>query len=133
MRTIVVTAADAEPVVELARRWDAQTVTQDPPLGTGHAVLAAEGLLGNFDGNLLVLFGDTPLLTAATLSPLLEHLARGADVAALGFRPTIHRAMAAWSPTANACCASSNTRTRATTSAAHTRFASPACWRDAPN
>jgi bifunctional UDP-N-acetylglucosamine pyrophosphorylase / glucosamine-1-phosphate N-acetyltransferase len=86
-RTIVVAAADAEPVVELARRWDAATVVQDPPLGTGHAVLAAEGLLANFDGNLLALFGDTPLLTAAALTPLLEQLAGGADVAALGFHP----------------------------------------------
>jgi len=88
VRTIVVAAADAEPVAELARRWDAETVVQDPPLGTGHAVLAAEGLLGNFDGNLMVLFGDTPLITPKALSPLLDDLAHGVDIAALGFRPS---------------------------------------------
>jgi bifunctional UDP-N-acetylglucosamine pyrophosphorylase/glucosamine-1-phosphate N-acetyltransferase len=86
-RTIVVRAADAEPVVDLARHWDAEIVVQDPPLGTGHAVLAAEGRLADFDGNLLVLFGDTPLITPEALKPLLDHLARDADLAALGFRP----------------------------------------------
>ena len=86
-RTIVITAADAEPVMELARQWDAETVVQDPPLGTGHAVLAAEGLLGDFDGNLLVLFGDTPSIAPRALTPLLDHLAKGADLAALGFKP----------------------------------------------
>jgi bifunctional UDP-N-acetylglucosamine pyrophosphorylase/glucosamine-1-phosphate N-acetyltransferase len=86
-RKVVVRAADGDGVVELAKRWDAESVVQDPPLGTGHAVLAAEEALKGFDGNLMVLFGDTPLITPKALSPLLEQLELGAELAALGFRP----------------------------------------------
>jgi bifunctional UDP-N-acetylglucosamine pyrophosphorylase / glucosamine-1-phosphate N-acetyltransferase len=43
--------------------------------GTGHAVLMAEPLLGDYDGLLLVLYGDTPLLTR----PVLERLVAGAS------------------------------------------------------
>jgi bifunctional UDP-N-acetylglucosamine pyrophosphorylase/glucosamine-1-phosphate N-acetyltransferase len=43
--------------------------------GTGHAVLMAEPLLGNHDGRLLILYGDTPLLT----QPVLEQLVQSAS------------------------------------------------------
>jgi bifunctional UDP-N-acetylglucosamine pyrophosphorylase / glucosamine-1-phosphate N-acetyltransferase len=62
-------------------------VHQEPQLGTGHALLAARAHLPQ-NGEVLVLYGDTPLVTAATLRQLLE--ARRADdaaVAVLGFRP----------------------------------------------
>ena len=39
-----------------------------------------------FDGDLLVLFGDAPLLSAATLKKLMARIKSGADIAALGFR-----------------------------------------------
>src|SRR5262249_47283583 len=70
----------------LAAEWDAEAVVQERQLGTGHAVLAAEGKLKSFGGNLLVLFGDAPLLTAATLRRLIERLGENADLTALGFR-----------------------------------------------
>ena len=41
--------------------------------------------LGDFSGNVLVLFGDAPLLSAATLGRLVARLDSGADIAALGF------------------------------------------------
>ncbi|MFN8930414.1 MAG: NTP transferase domain-containing protein, partial [Alphaproteobacteria bacterium] len=47
---------------------------QEEPLGTGHAVRAARESLKDFEGNLLVLYGDTPLLTSATISRLNEAL-----------------------------------------------------------
>src|SRR5882762_1309841 len=84
-RVVVVTAPDAAPVAALAKEWGAETMVQQRQLGTGHAVLAAEAALKGFSGNLLVLFGDTPILTAATLSRLLASL-KNADIAALGFR-----------------------------------------------
>jgi bifunctional UDP-N-acetylglucosamine pyrophosphorylase/glucosamine-1-phosphate N-acetyltransferase len=84
-RVVVVTAPDAAPVEALAKEWGATTAVQDCQLGTGHAVLAARPALGDFDGNLLVLFGDAPLLTAATLGRLTAWLNEGADIAALGF------------------------------------------------
>jgi bifunctional UDP-N-acetylglucosamine pyrophosphorylase/glucosamine-1-phosphate N-acetyltransferase len=85
-RMVVVTAPGAEAVTKLASQWDAQSVVQDRQLGTGHAVLAAEQALSGFDGKVLVLFGDAPMLTAATLSRLIGRLGQGSDLAALGFR-----------------------------------------------
>jgi bifunctional UDP-N-acetylglucosamine pyrophosphorylase/glucosamine-1-phosphate N-acetyltransferase len=85
-RMVVVTAPGAEPVTKLANLWGAEAVVQDRQLGTGHAVLAAEKALSGFDGNVLVLFGDAPLLTATTLARLIGRLASGCDLAALGFR-----------------------------------------------
>ena len=84
-RMVVVSAPDAEQVAALAKEWGAETAVQDRQLGTGHAVMAAKAALGNFAGNVLVLFGDAPLLTAATLGKLVNRLQTGADIAALGF------------------------------------------------
>jgi len=56
----------------------AQYVQQQEPLGTGHAVMQAEGLLAGFSGDILILCGDTPLLRAQTLRKfILEHRRRG--------------------------------------------------------
>jgi bifunctional UDP-N-acetylglucosamine pyrophosphorylase/glucosamine-1-phosphate N-acetyltransferase len=85
-RIVVVTAPGAEAVKQLAAEWGAETVVQERQLGTGHAVLSCEASLAGFDGNLMVLFGDAPLLTAATLSRLTARLESGADLTALGFR-----------------------------------------------
>ena len=62
---------------------------QDPPLGTAHAVLAARAAMADFDGDVLILFGDTPLLTTETMERMIARR-RGADdpaVVVLGFRP----------------------------------------------
>src|SRR3954454_11454674 len=60
---------------------------QEPQLGTGHALKAAHGVLPN-SGTVLVMFGDTPLLTAATLRRLTAaREAENAAVAVLGMRP----------------------------------------------
>ncbi len=62
---------------------------QREPLGTAHAVLAAKDALVNFDGNLLILYGDTPLITPATMHAMQEALIGDAQcaVAVLGFLP----------------------------------------------
>jgi len=85
-RTVVITAPAANGVAGLAAAWGAEAVVQERQLGTGHAVLAAEEKLRGFEGNLLVLFGDAPLLTAATLQRLTDRLGKNADLCALGFR-----------------------------------------------
>ena len=47
---------------------------QDPQLGTGHAVMQTEKLLKDFDGEVLILTGDVPLLRFETLEKLInEH------------------------------------------------------------
>ncbi|MDH4070605.1 MAG: NTP transferase domain-containing protein [Ignavibacteria bacterium] len=59
-------------------------VEQSPQLGTGHAVMQAESTLEGFDGDILVLSGDVPMLTGATVSTLItEHRESGADVSVL--------------------------------------------------
>src|SRR5690349_6861480 len=47
-------------------------VRQEQALGTGHAVLQVAPLLQDFDGDLLILYGDTPLLRPATIRGLLN-------------------------------------------------------------
>jgi len=86
VKKIVVVAPNAAEVEKLAAAHGAQTIVQEKQLGTGHAVAATEAALKGFDGTLLVLFGDTPLLTAATLKALVSRLGHDAEIAALGFR-----------------------------------------------
>jgi UDP-N-acetylglucosamine diphosphorylase/glucosamine-1-phosphate N-acetyltransferase len=47
-------------------------VEQSPQLGTGHAVMQSEAELAGFEGDVLVLSGDVPLLTGATIEKLVE-------------------------------------------------------------
>ena len=63
------------------------TVVQRKPLGTGHATKAALGALEGHRGPVLVVFGDAPLVTTATMRGLLAACAREkATVGVLGFR-----------------------------------------------
>ena len=52
---------------------DIRFVTQNDQLGTGHAVKICRPLLAEYEGLLLVLVGDEPLLRAEPLATLLEH------------------------------------------------------------
>jgi bifunctional UDP-N-acetylglucosamine pyrophosphorylase/glucosamine-1-phosphate N-acetyltransferase len=61
------------------------TALQDPPLGTGHAVLAAKDALAGFDGDVLITYADVPLLGARAIEPLFALRDEGADVGVLGF------------------------------------------------
>ncbi|MSR38711.1 MAG: bifunctional N-acetylglucosamine-1-phosphate uridyltransferase/glucosamine-1-phosphate acetyltransferase [Planctomycetes bacterium] len=75
-RTIVLVHHQADKVQRaLANRTSVTFVDQGKPMGTGHAVKAAMHALGDFDGDVLVIYGDCPLMTTATLSAL--RLARG--------------------------------------------------------
>ncbi len=88
-RAVVVLAKDmAEVEAEVATLpLSAAIAIQDPPLGTGHALMAARSHLPAA-GDVLVLYGDTPLLTAGTLLQLLAaRREAGAAVAVFGFRP----------------------------------------------
>lgn len=70
-----------------ARLGPEAVAVQDPPLGTAHAVLAAEDALVGFAGDVLVTNADCPLLRAEDLQPLLDARAGGAELALLGFEP----------------------------------------------
>jgi bifunctional UDP-N-acetylglucosamine pyrophosphorylase/glucosamine-1-phosphate N-acetyltransferase len=56
-------------------------IVQDQPKGSGHAVLKARGWLKSKRGNLLVVYGDTPLLTPETLRHLVQSHAASDDAA----------------------------------------------------
>ena len=86
-RIIVVVGAHSPQVGEHVgkRLGPNATVIQDPPLGTGHAVLAAKDALADFDGDVVVTYADCPLTIAPVIAPLFDQLAGGAHVAVLGF------------------------------------------------
>jgi bifunctional UDP-N-acetylglucosamine pyrophosphorylase/glucosamine-1-phosphate N-acetyltransferase len=62
-RIVVVTAPDANKVRDYAKSLGAASVVQDKQLGTGHAAAAAGEALKDFRGELMVAYGDMPLLT----------------------------------------------------------------------
>src|SRR6202035_5336642 len=84
----VVIGPDHEAVAETTKRLrpDATTFIQRERLGTAHAVLAARDALARGADDLLVVFGDTPLISAATFERLHAPLRNGAALAVLGFR-----------------------------------------------
>jgi len=63
-----------------------KTAVQTDRLGTGHAALAAKDAMSGDEDNVLIAFGDTPLITEKTFAALLE-ARKNADVVVLGFRP----------------------------------------------
>lgn len=82
-RNIVVTGFGGEMVRE-AIGDQAEFVTQTEQLGTGHAVLQTKDLLKDETGTVMVLCGDTPLLTGALLKKLYdEHVAAEAKATVL--------------------------------------------------
>jgi bifunctional UDP-N-acetylglucosamine pyrophosphorylase/glucosamine-1-phosphate N-acetyltransferase len=63
----------------LRGRPDVQFALQEPQLGTAHALQQAESHLAGRKGTLVLLSGDVPLLTAATLRRLIDtHQSAGA-------------------------------------------------------
>lgn len=67
---IVVVVGNHSPGVRahvVARLGEAAIAVQDPPLGTGHAVRAAEAAMAGFDGEVIITYGDVPLLTASDI------------------------------------------------------------------
>ncbi|HEY0624882.1 bifunctional UDP-N-acetylglucosamine diphosphorylase/glucosamine-1-phosphate N-acetyltransferase GlmU [Sphingomonas sp.] len=88
-RTVVVVGARSEQVEAAVAPHGVATAHQAEQLGTGHAVAQAQAALAGFDGDVLILYGDVPLVTGATMRRMVERL-HGADAPAavvLGFRP----------------------------------------------
>ncbi|MGY3331153.1 bifunctional UDP-N-acetylglucosamine pyrophosphorylase/glucosamine-1-phosphate N-acetyltransferase [Mesorhizobium sp. USDA 4775] len=67
----------------------AETFVQEARLGTAHAVLAAREAISRGYDDILVMFGDTPLIDAEALNLARLKLAEGAAVAVIGFRPPL--------------------------------------------
>src|SRR5579859_2563825 len=87
-RLAVVVGPNHDLVVDEVRRRrpDAETFMQHDRRGTAHAVLAARDALKRDADDLVVAFGDTPLISAATFERLRAALRNGVTLAVLGFR-----------------------------------------------
>jgi bifunctional UDP-N-acetylglucosamine pyrophosphorylase/glucosamine-1-phosphate N-acetyltransferase len=87
--TAVVVAPGADAVAADAKRLlpGAETFVQSERRGTGDAVLAAKAAIARRPDDVLVIFGDTPLIRPQTLARMRDALAKGAAIAVLGFRP----------------------------------------------
>jgi bifunctional UDP-N-acetylglucosamine pyrophosphorylase / glucosamine-1-phosphate N-acetyltransferase len=88
-RQVVVVGAGREQVEAAVAGTGAVIAVQDKQLGTGHAVAQAHEALAGFAGDVLILYGDVPLVSATTMRAMLDRLNRGDDPRAvvLGFRP----------------------------------------------
>jgi len=85
----VVVGPDHGAVEKEAKRVAPQAAIfqQRERLGTAHAVLSARTAIAQGADDVLVMFGDTPLIRSETLAALRYALAKGAAVAVLGFTP----------------------------------------------
>lgn len=89
-RVVVVVSPDAKADVETELRphlpgAPLEFVVQETPQGTGHAASVGLSALPEPAGEVLVLYGDTPLLEAGDLQPLVERLAQGDVLSFLSF------------------------------------------------
>lgn len=87
-KTIVIVGDEREQVIDQVSDR-AICVVQEPQLGTGHAVAQAKDELAGFEGDVIMLLGDAPFITAKTIIGMLERL-RAHDepaVVVLGFEP----------------------------------------------
>lgn len=92
-KIVLVLSPEQDQVTDAATKWVSNpsiisSAVQDPPRGTGHAVMAAMPVLDGFDGDVIVAFGDTPLVRPETYQALLTPRRAGADVVVCGFRAT---------------------------------------------
>jgi len=85
-RTVVVVGHGADLVQKTLADFDPSlhTALQETQKGTGHAVAQSAPALQGFDGDVIVLYGDTPFISPATLQAMMEARAHH-DVVVLGF------------------------------------------------
>ncbi|ETX29455.1 bifunctional UDP-N-acetylglucosamine diphosphorylase/glucosamine-1-phosphate N-acetyltransferase GlmU [Roseivivax isoporae] len=85
-RIVVVAGHGADAVTAAAQDYDPEieTVLQAEQKGTAHAVAQAAPVLGNFEGDVIVLYGDTPFVSHETLEAMAVARAQH-DVVVLGF------------------------------------------------
>ena len=85
----VVVVGDRAEQLEAALDGQADLATQDPQLGTGHAVQQAQDALAGFTGDVLILYGDVPFVRPETMQAMIERLNGPEEpaVVVLGFEP----------------------------------------------
>ena len=70
-KIVLIIGHQSELVKAATSRYKVSTALQEPQLGTGHAVMQAEDQLSDFDGEVLILSGDAPLVNTLTLQKLI--------------------------------------------------------------
>jgi bifunctional UDP-N-acetylglucosamine pyrophosphorylase/glucosamine-1-phosphate N-acetyltransferase len=88
-RTVIVAGAGREQIEAFAAPLGLSVAIQAEQLGTAHAVLQAESALAGFEGDVLILYGDVPLVSTETMERMIARLHEpdGPAVVVLGFRP----------------------------------------------
>lgn len=84
-KIITVIAPDGQIVAKEVAPYE--TAVQEKQLGTGHAVLSARKNLCGFEGDILVIFGDSPIITKETFLKAVNKRREGYGIVVLGFRP----------------------------------------------
>jgi bifunctional UDP-N-acetylglucosamine pyrophosphorylase/glucosamine-1-phosphate N-acetyltransferase len=80
-KTVIVVGHQAERVREAFSERGLTFVVQEPQLGSGHAALATEGAFRDYEGTILILSGDVPLIQAETLKEFLSfHHGKGSTL-----------------------------------------------------
>jgi len=87
-RVVVVVSPETHDALAEAPPEGVELAVQPEPRGTGDAVAAARGALEGFEGDVLVVSGDAPLLTSEVLAELVEaHRAGDAAATVLSIEP----------------------------------------------
>lgn len=88
-RILVVVGAGREQIEAAVAPLGVEIAHQAEQLGTGHAVRQAEAALAGFDGDVLILYGDVPLVSETTMRRMLDrlHAPDQPAIVVLGFRP----------------------------------------------
>ncbi len=88
-RRLVVVGAGRDQVERAVAGRDVSIVVQAEQKGTGHAVAQAREALADFAGDVLILYGDVPLVEPATMRRMIDrlHAPDAPAVVVLGFRP----------------------------------------------
>ncbi|MGQ0590194.1 MAG: bifunctional UDP-N-acetylglucosamine diphosphorylase/glucosamine-1-phosphate N-acetyltransferase GlmU [Sphingosinicella sp.] len=73
-RKVVIAGSLKEQVEAVVAPLGADVVVQDPQHGTAHAVRQAEAALAGFEGDVLILYGDVPFVSAETMRKMIERL-----------------------------------------------------------
>ena len=88
-RTVIVVGARREQIEASVEGRNVAIAVQEDQLGTGHAVAQAHDALKGFAGDVLILYGDVPMVSADTMRDMIYRLNNGSEPRAvvLGFRP----------------------------------------------
>ena len=87
-RNVLVIGHGREQVIEQTRKYGVEWAVQEQQLGTGDAVMVCKDILSNYDGNVLILSGDVPLLRSESVGEAFQvHNSTQASATVFTFLP----------------------------------------------